>query len=117
MEVFVNMVGVTFRGREAMDIVKKLTSQDGDKLSLEAEPDNPHDSNAVKVIHNSTGMHIGYLARENNFEISQALQNGTDSFDIEIVGFENTVKPTLLISTMDDIPFTAEDFGEYPGER
>lgn len=101
MEVFVNLVGVTFRGGEARDIVKSLTPADGDKLSLEAEPENPYDSNAVKVIHDPTGTHIGYLARENNWEISDGLQNGAE-FDIEIVGFENTLKPTLLITLRTD---------------
>ena len=100
MEVFVNLVGVTFRPPEAKEIVKNLSRDDGKLLSLEAEPDNEYDNNAVKVIHDPTGVHIGYLARENNYEVFSALQNATE-LCIEIVGFENTVKPTLLIT---DVP-------------
>jgi hypothetical protein len=96
MEVFVNLVGVTFRPAEAKEIVKRLNPDDGYQLSLEAEPNNPYDSNAVKVIHNPTGMHIGYLAKENNYDVARALENG-EELSIEIVGFENTIKPTLLI--------------------
>lgn len=115
MEVFANLVGVTFRGSEAKEIVKHLTPADGNQLMLEAEPDNDYDGNAVKVIHNPTGMHIGYLARENNYDVARALERG-DVLTVEIVGFENTLKPTLLI-TDDETPLTAEDMGEYPGDR
>lgn len=97
MEIFVNLVGVTFRGAEAKEIVKKLTHDDGVELVLEPEPDNDYDSHAVRVIHNPTGIHIGYLARENNYDIFKALQRG-EELNIQIVGFENTLKPTLLIT-------------------
>lgn len=116
MEVFANLVGVTFRGGDARDIVKSLTQADGDKLTLEAEPTNAYDSHAVKVIHNPSGEHIGYLAKENNYEVFLALENN-EPVSIDIVGFENTLKPTLLISSIDDVPLTAEDMGEYPGDR
>ena len=97
MEVFSNLVGVTFRGGEAKELVKHLTKEDGSKLSLEAEPDNPYDAHAVKVIHDPTNTHIGYLARENNYDVFNALEQGMELL-IEIVGFENTLKPTLLIT-------------------
>ena len=100
MEVFANLVGVTFRPAEAKEIVKALTREDGIHLTLEAEPSNPYDDHAVRVIHDPTGMHIGYIARENNWEIFQALQNN-EELCIEIVGFENTLKPTLLVSSVD----------------
>jgi hypothetical protein len=115
MEVFVTLVGVSFRGTEARHIVQDLTPNDGDQLSLEAEPTNPYDEHAVKVIHNPTGMHIGYLAKENNLEVFNALGENR-SLKITIVSFENTIKPTLLIQD-DDVPLTAEDMGEYPGDR
>jgi len=108
MEIFVNLVGVTFRGAEAKEIVKRLTTEDGDKLSLEPEPDNDYDSHAVRVIHDPTQIHIGYLARENNYEVFKALERG-EPLNVRIVGFENTwtLKPTLLItdeSDFTDIP-------------
>lgn len=99
MEIFAPLVGVTFRPPEAKEIVKALTRDSGTILSLEAEPTNPYDSRAVKVIHDPTGIHIGYIAKENNFEVFEALQNG-EELCMEIVGFENTLKPTLLISSV-----------------
>ena len=116
MEIFATVVGVSFRGQEAKEIVKHLTPDDGNLLSLEAEPTNEYDSNAVRVIHNPTGMFIGFLARENNTEVFNALGRG-EELNIEIVGFENTIKPTLLITSIEDTPLTAEDMGEYPGDR
>lgn len=101
MEVFVNLVGVSFRPKEAKEIVKHLTREDGTSLSLEAEPNNAYDDRAVKVIHDPSGLHIGYLAKENNWEVSEALANG-EELCVEIVGFENTLKPTLLITDVDD---------------
>lgn len=119
MEVFVNLVGVTFRPGEARNIVKRLTPDDGELLSLKTEPTNEYDCNAVQVIYSPTGDHIGYLARENNLEVFNALEAGR-VLTIEIVGFENSLKPTLLITDDvddNDTPITAEDMGIYPGER
>jgi hypothetical protein len=118
MEAFVHLVGVTFRGGEAKEIVKHLTREDGVNLSLECEPDNAYDSCAVKVIHDPTGTHIGYLARENNYDVFSALQNATE-LCIEIVGFENTLKPTLLITdvpehALDDTDAEEDHFTDIP---
>lgn len=99
MEVFANLVGVTFRGTAAREIVKRLTPDDGELLELEAEPTNEYDSNAVKVNYKPTGEHIGYIAKENNLPVVKALERG-EKLTIEIVGFENTIKPTLLISSL-----------------
>lgn len=119
MQIFSPLVGVSFRGSEARDIVKSLTTDSGHMLSLEAEPDNPYDDHAVKVLYLHTeidengdeilvdaGVHIGYLARENNRQVHEALMLGT-KFDIEIISFENSIKPILLISVADDemVPF------------
>lgn len=100
MQVFSPLVGVSFRGSEARQIVKSLTTDSGQMLYLEAEPENEYDDHAVKVMY-GTGEHLGYLARENNRQIFEALQRGTQ-FSIEIVSFENSIKPVLLISEFVD---------------
>lgn len=96
MQIFSPVVGVSFRGTEARNLVKSLTPEDGIRLSLEAEPDNEYDRNAVMVL--CDGEHIGYIARENNRQLFDALQAG-GQFTIDIVSFENTIKPVLLISS------------------
>lgn len=108
MEVFANLVGVTFRPAEIKPIVKALTTDDGELLSLEADPTNEYDNHAVKVMYEPTGQHLGYIARENNFEIFLALERN-EPLTIEIVGFENTLKPTLLISSIDQVKANLDD--------
>lgn len=100
MEVFATVVGATFRPAPAKDIIKRLTTQDGELLELKAEPTNEYDNHAVMVLYKPNGTHIGYLARENNYEVFLALEQGVEP-TIEIVGFENTLKPTLLISAIE----------------
>ncbi len=108
MEVFTPLVGVTFRPVEAKEIVKSLTQADGTLLSLEAEPTNPYDNRAVKVLHDPSGLHIGYVAKENNWDVFEALQNG-EELCIEIVSFESTLKPTLLISSVEEVSLGGQD--------
>ncbi len=132
MEIFAPLVGVTFRGAACKEIVKKLTPEDGNLLRLEADPTNEYDSNAVKVMYEPTGDHIGFIAKENNQQIFAALEAG-ETLQVQIVGFENSIKPTLLITdnealnnlpeiaepykpSLGDHP-TAEDMGIYPGDR
>ena len=100
MEIFAPLVGVTFRGAGCREIVKHLTPDDGELLILEAEPTNEYDSNAVKVIYQPTGDHIGYIAKENNPAVFAALERG-EKLKVEIVGFENSIKPSLLITNAD----------------
>jgi hypothetical protein len=97
MEIFAPLVGVTFRGTSAREIVKHLTPSDGELLELEADPTNEYDSMAVKVNYRPTGEHIGFIAKENNPQVFAALERGEELM-VEIVGFENSLKPTLLIT-------------------
>lgn len=48
-----------------------------DEISLEPEPENPYDSNAIKVIHDEIG-HIGYVPRDSTDRVKTALQNDYD---------------------------------------
>lgn len=55
----------------AKDIINTLNV--GDELALLREPDNPFDSLAVAILHNTK---IGYLPRNTAFLISELLDNG-----------------------------------------
>jgi HIRAN domain. len=46
----------------------------GTELTIEAEPDNRHDPNAVKILFNETML--GYIPRDENEAISKFLQLG-----------------------------------------
>lgn len=62
MEVETTLRGVSFRGTVAKAIVANL--EEGDELLLIAEPENPYDVNAVRVVDPATGEHLGYVAKE-----------------------------------------------------
>lgn len=99
-QIFATLVGVNFRGAEAIAFVRD--SQTGHSWNLEAEPSNPYDANAVKVIDPDSGLFVGYLSRESNMETAAHLNSGGKAF-ATTVSFLGTIKPHLLI-----------EFGERP---
>jgi hypothetical protein len=61
---FANIVGESFRNEDGSDrqaIIPRCRV--GELLTLEHEPDNPHDINAIRVLR-QTGEQIGYLERD-----------------------------------------------------
>lgn len=56
-----------------------------DEIYFEFEPDNPYDSNAIKVMHEYID-HIGYVPREYNKQVGQIIRNGNYDIEWEIVG-------------------------------
>lgn len=58
---YARLVGTNFRPTDARERVKVLT--EGDELVLTSEPDNPHDSNAIRV-EALDGTHLGYIQRD-----------------------------------------------------
>lgn len=72
MQIFSEIVGVHFRPAEAKALHNAL--QIGENVDLVAEPNNKYDPNAVMVM--SEGEHIGYVARVNNYEIADYLNDG-----------------------------------------
>lgn len=93
-QIFSTLVGVNFRPPEARALVKFC--QTGHVFDLEAEPTNPYDANAVKVIDPETGHFVGYLSRESNAETAEHLSNGGRA-QATIVSFLGTYKPHLSI--------------------
>ena len=66
---------------DGMEVFNELKI--GEKLSLEAEPTNGHDPNAVKILYGETML--GYIPRGENEEISKFLQLGhNDLFTVKI---------------------------------
>jgi len=51
----------------------------GDKLSLEREPENTHDSNAI-VIRNQAGIKLGYVPKKHNVQPAQLMDDGKELF-------------------------------------
>jgi hypothetical protein len=65
--------GVSYRSFDAKEIVKNLT--DGEELTLEREPDNAHDSNAIMVLA-ADETHLGYIAKEVAAELAPWMDKG-----------------------------------------
>lgn len=57
------VVGCNYRGGD----FRRAEVQQADELSLQPEPGNPHDANAIKVM--KQGIHIGYIPRSFNVEL------------------------------------------------
>lgn len=67
----IKVAGVTFQGRQ--ETVAKLS--EGDPLTLEREPDNPYDPNAIKVL--TEHGEVGYVPREYAAAVGVHLSAGT----------------------------------------
>ena len=66
------------------DDVYEVDLDGGCEVTLELEPDNPYDPNAIKVIHDEIG-HIGYVPTEHTARTKTALGNDCD-IDWKLVG-------------------------------
>ena len=62
-----------FRYHAAAEVWRELRV--GDRLELAREPDNAHDTNAVKVLWR--GRPLGYVPRRENAALAWALERGT----------------------------------------
>ena len=63
-------------GTSRQEYIKQEVRED-DQLSLEAEPTNPYDANAVKVL-SKEGHQIGYLSKDMAEKVKPALDNQTE---------------------------------------
>lgn len=63
-------------GSSRQDFIRQEVKEN-DKLKLEAEPDNPFDSNAIKVL-SPQGHQIGYLSKEMAEKVKPAVNSQTE---------------------------------------
>lgn len=110
MEIFAALVGVNFRGKAATAIVKGLVINES--LILAAEPSNPYDSNAVKVIDPESEEHIGYLSRESNAETAVHLGDGGE-YTCTVASFLSATKPHLRIELLGDEAEATDEKGSF----
>lgn len=52
----------------------------GDELILQPEPDNAFDPSAIKILHKSSGIFLGYVPREQTPAVHQARTEGFEVF-------------------------------------
>jgi hypothetical protein len=71
----VRVVGMHFRGGGAKDVAAAMT--EATPITLEREPENPHDAYAIKVIVGD--LHIGYIERGQAAWISSLVDEGASA--------------------------------------
>lgn len=74
--------GATFRPAECQTIVAAL--QPGNFLTLEPEPSNPYDPNAVKIIF-GLGAHIGYVSKEACEDVLAVIASDSPNLECRVV--------------------------------
>lgn len=96
MEIFSPIVGTHFRPSEAKQICNALSA--GDEVTLVPEPENPYDPMAVAVY--SEDEHLSYIARANNYQVSEWLHDGGE-VTAKVISRESG-KPVLLVTWEDE---------------
>jgi hypothetical protein len=79
----------------------------GDRLVLRAEPENPHDANAVAV-ERSDGLMLGYVPRKANEPIARLLAEGAE-VEAEVVGRLDVRRESDIPSDLAFTSFTTGD--------
>lgn len=70
-EFYTKVVGVTFEGRQRY--IRRMSV--GEAVTLERDPSNIHDKNAIKVI-NKSGNQIGFIAKDLAKKMAANMDNG-----------------------------------------
>ncbi len=94
----VKVVGMHFRGAHAKEIASALLP--GNTLTLEREPENAYDINAIKVIHPGTEQHIGYIEAGQAAWIATELDDTTKQPICTVTGLETSNKNTYPVVTI-----------------
>lgn len=71
MDFHTKVVGVTFENRQRY--IRRMS--EGEYVTLERDPMNPYDPNAIKVV-NKAGYQIGYISRELAEKIAYRMDSG-----------------------------------------
>lgn len=86
------LAGANFRPSEARERCKALRI--GEELELEPDPENPYDSNAIKVL--ADEHFIGFIPKTDNVPVLAAINRGED-LRVTVIAFESAIKPVLEI--------------------
>ena len=96
----VRVVGMHFRGADAITFV--AASKPGETLSLEREPENRFDNNAIKILSRDGSLHIGYVNKDDAAWIAPELDAFPESSPtVTITSFvieRNNTYPIVTIS-------------------
>ena len=94
----VKVVGMHFRGAHAKEIASALLP--GNTLTLEREPENQFDINAIKVIHPGTEQHIGYVEASQAAWTASELDETSEPPTCTVTGLETANRNTYPVVTI-----------------
>jgi len=66
----IRVAGTSYRQAEVRQV------QPGEPLQLVPDPGNPHDRHAIKVVREATGGEVGFVPRDRNQALLEALRGG-----------------------------------------
>lgn len=92
MQIICTLAGASFRPAASKEVLR--TAEPGDEVILEPDADNEYDPRAVRVM--LEGEHIGFIPRDSNGPIFEALVEG-NALTGTIIMFEAPLKPVLEI--------------------
>ena len=96
--------GVSFRPIEAKAIVNAL--EDGAALTLQRDPHNPYDPNAIQVLDPESGEFLGFVAKEVAVDIAPHMDNGVE-FDCVVDGRMSATTVILKITEVGNVHLSA----------
>lgn len=93
------IVGARFRGLKARDAIARMAVFLS--VTLERDPENPHDANAVKCLF--LGVHVGFIPKQSNPRIAAALDAGrrVDCMITKLPSGRIT-EPSVIVSWTDE---------------
>lgn len=96
MQFFSALMGANFRGAEIRDLVAALPI--GTEFTLERDPNNEYDANAIKVIYSAEDENhfVGFVAKEVAEELAPLL-DGSFTATAKIIDFLGPIKPHMEI--------------------
>lgn len=97
-----HLVGVNFRGGDVKSYVRNELAV-GDTLTLERDPYNQYDANAVKVLTHD-GLWLGFIEATVAADVAPLLDGPWNVFRVEILAFNGEIKPHLEITLVEDAP-------------
>lgn len=89
----VPIAGYNYRPPETITALQEL--RPNKVLHLVFEPDNPYDSDAIKIVDPKTGLHFGYVPKQINKSLGQDMLK-TESFEVRARFYRNSMIEIFL---------------------
>jgi hypothetical protein len=102
MSYITKLQGVSFRPAEVKETLKRIRADEtelGIEVTLEPEPSNQYDPNAVKILFDGTFM--GYVEKEIAADIAAAVSEGA-AYTASIIGWASQVVTFISIVFEDE---------------